>query len=289
MNGVIIPVVVLGVMGILFAIILSFASRVFYVAVDKRVEAVRTALPGANCGACGFPGCDGLAEAMVKDEASVNACPVGGEITAQRIAELLGKIAGDMDKEVAVVLCQGSNELAKNKFEYTGVQDCRINQSVQGGSKICPAGCLGCGTCVDVCAFDAIHIIDGVAVVDKDKCTACGLCIDICPRDLIELVPYDQEVMVKCKSHEKGGSVRKACSVGCIGCNICVKQCPDGFEVKKFLSVFKPGEDIDKEQLQNAIEKCPTKCIYPGLEMKKEMDAKKAAEKESKKEETVVS
>lgn len=272
MNGVLIPVIVLGVMGILFAIILSFASKVFFVAVDKRVEQVRQALPGANCGACGFPGCDGLAEAMATDKASVNACPVGGEIVAQNIAEILGKVAGDMDKEVAVVMCQGSKDYAKDKFEYTGIRDCRIDNALQGGSKVCPAGCLGCGTCVDVCAFDALHIVNGVAIVDKEKCTACGLCIDICPRDLIELIPYEQEVMVKCKSHEKGGSVRKACSVGCIGCNICVKQCPDGFEMKNFLSTFKYGVELDEEQLQNAIEKCPTKCIYPGLDIKKEKE-----------------
>lgn len=277
MYPIIIAVVLLGGLGIIFAIILSFASRVFHVKVDRRITAVREALPGANCGACGFPGCDGLAAAIINDGAPITSCPVGGAPLAARLAEMLGAEAGDAIKEVVVVRCQGNDIYSKDKFEYTGIRDCRANHALQGGSKVCAYGCLGCGSCVDVCAFDSMHIINGVAVVDEDKCTACKKCISACPRELIILKPYEQEVVVKCMSKDKGKDVRQACSVGCISCGICVKQCPDGFEITNNLSVFKPSPDLDPEQVQAAIDKCPTKCIHPGL-----VNKEKAAAAETK-------
>ena len=253
------PIIVLGGLGLLFGLLLSLASRVFAVETDPRVDEVLEALPGANCGACGFPGCEGLAKAQVSGEASPEACPIGGQETADRVAAILGLTAGDMDKEVAVVLCQGDCDKAKDKYRYEGIQDCRIADLLSDGHKECSFGCLGCGTCYDVCPFDAIEMINGIPVIDRDKCTACLKCIEICPKDIIELMPYDNRTVVKCISEDPGKKVRGYCEVGCIGCKICVKQCPeDAFTFENYLA------KIDYEKCTNCmicVEKCPTNAI----------------------------
>lgn len=268
-NTILTPVGVLGILAILFAILLGFASKVFHVPVDERIEAVRDELPGANCGACGFPGCDGLAAAIINDGASLSACPVGGEDLTSRLSTLLGMDADAADKKVAVVRCNGTKTNAKNKFEYEGIRDCRANAALQGGSKLCSKGCLGCGTCVDVCQFDAIHIVNGVAVVDREKCTACEMCINICPREIIDLVSYDQEVNVLCSSLDKGKEVRGNCSVGCIACKICERNCPvDAITISNNLAY------IDEETCINCgmcVVKCPQDTIadYDGIFLSK--------------------
>lgn len=257
------PIIVLGGLGLLFGVLLSVASNVFAVEVDPKVEAIRSALPGANCGACGFPGCDGLAKAIAEGRAPVTACPVGGVPVAQSVADIMGVNATNVDRNVATVLCQGDCERAKEKFIYEGIKDCRAANIVQNGSKLCSYGCLGCGTCKDVCEFDAIDMINGIAVINKDKCTACMKCINVCPKAIIELVPYDNEYIVKCKSRDTGKEVRSKCTVGCIGCQICVKNCPeDAFIFENNLA------KINYEKCINCgicAEKCPTKAIYPGL------------------------
>ncbi|QQK07146.1 RnfABCDGE type electron transport complex subunit B [Miniphocaeibacter halophilus] len=259
LNSILIAVGVLGVLAIIFAIILGFASNVFHVPVDERVEAVRNELPGANCGACGFPGCDGLANAIIYDGAPLSACPVGGADLTERLSALLGANASAADKKVAYVKCQGTTELAKDKFEYIGIPDCRADQALQGGHKSCAYGCLGCGTCVEQCQFDALHIIDGIAKVDKEKCTACEMCIAVCPRNLIELISYEQEVAVLCNSLDKGKDVRPSCDVGCIACKICERNCPvDAITVTNNLAY------IDEDICINCgmcIVKCPQNSI----------------------------
>ncbi len=279
-NTILMPVAVLGGLGIAFAALLSYASKVFHVAVNRKVEEVRNALPGANCGACGFPGCDGLAKAIALDGAPIDKCPIGGQALIEDLARIMGQEAVEAAKEVAVVLCQGTNERASNKYNYEGIADCRSIAALQEGNKTCSYGCLGGGTCKDVCQFGAIEMVDGLAIIDKDKCTACLKCVEACPKHIIEMYPYDMDSVVKCKSHDPGKAVRAACKVGCIGCKICVKQYPEGFEVEDFLAtaVYDP-DNVDVEALDNAIAKCPTKCIYPGLERKAEEDRKKAAEK----------
>lgn len=249
----------LGVVAIVFAVLLGFASKVFQVPVDQKVQDVRAALPGANCGACGYPGCDGLANAIVNEGASIASCPVGGADLVERLAEIMGQVANTSSKQVAVVRCAGDKCLAEDKFEYKGIRDCRADNALQGGHKKCPKGCLGCGTCVDVCQFDAIHVVNGVAKVDRDKCTACELCIKICPRDLISLMPYDNQTEVRCSTTDKGKDVRGYCKVGCIGCKICEKNCPvQAITVDKFLA------HIDKEKCVDCglcIKKCPQHTI----------------------------
>ncbi|MDR7870283.1 MAG: RnfABCDGE type electron transport complex subunit B [Tissierellaceae bacterium] len=260
MENILYPVSVLGGFGLLFGVLLSIASVVFKVEVDPKITEVLDALPGANCGACGFPGCGGLATAIAEGRAPVNSCPIGGQKVADHVAEIMGVNAQGVDKNVAVVLCQGSKAKAKDKAKYEGVQDCRYEIEAADGCKSCSYGCLGCGTCYDVCAFDAIRMVDGVAVIDKDKCTACMKCIDVCPKKIIELVPYDNEYVVKCKSEDPGKVVRSACSIGCIGCKICVKNCPsDAFTFENNLA------KINYDKCTNCgicEEKCPTKAIW---------------------------
>lgn len=259
MTDIINPIIVLGGLGLTFGILLSIASNVFSVEIDPKVEKIRAALPGANCGACGHPGCDGLAKAISEGEAAVNACPVGGNPTAEAIADIMGVNAANVERNVATVLCQGDCNKAKEKYAYNGIKDCRVANIQQGGSKSCSFGCLGYGTCKDVCEFDAIEIIDGIAVIDKDKCTACMKCIEICPKFVIELVPYDNDFVVKCRSKDSGKEVRSKCSIGCIGCQICVKNCPvDAFSFENNLA------KINYETCINCgicAEKCPTKAI----------------------------
>ncbi|MDO5716459.1 MAG: RnfABCDGE type electron transport complex subunit B [Tissierellia bacterium] len=220
------PVLVLGALGLLFGVLLSIASRIFEVKLDPLVGNILGVLPGANCGACGFPGCEGLANAIAAGKAPVTACTIGGDPVAQKVAELMGTSADSMERMVAVVRCNGTCEYAGNKYQYHGLQDCRYLAQIGGGNKECYYGCLGCGTCKDVCPFDAIEMVDGVAVIIKDKCMACNKCIEICPKNIIELMPYKRHTVIKCASKDKGKIVRSACSVGCIGCQACVKKCP---------------------------------------------------------------
>lgn len=267
MTNILNPILVLGGLGFLFAVLLSVASQVFSVEIDPKVDAVRNALPGANCGACGFPGCDGLANAMVKGDAPTTACPVGGNLVAERVADILGVNPANIERKVATVLCQGDKDKAKDKFIYDGIKDCRAENILQGGSKACNYGCLGCGTCMDICPFDAICMENGVAVVNKEKCTACMKCIEICPKSIIELVPYSNEHVVKCRSFDKGKEVRANCSVGCIACQICVKNCPvDAIGFENNLA------KIDYELCINCgicAEKCPTGAIFSSKGNKK--------------------
>ncbi|MDO5041232.1 MAG: RnfABCDGE type electron transport complex subunit B [Peptoniphilus sp.] len=259
-NQIIYPALILAVIGAAFGVLLSIASRVFAVEVDERVVKVRQALPGANCGACGYPGCDGLAQAISDGKAPVEACVIGGSEVAKEIATLLGTDALDVERIVANVQCQGSCDKAKDKYHYEGLQDCRLISDFQKGSKSCTYGCVGGGTCVSVCEYDAIHVINGVAVVDKEKCVACKKCVAICPKGIISLVPYKAKTVVECFSKDPGKVVRTNCSIGCIACGLCEKNCPkDAIHVTDNLAA------IDYDKCINCgicVAKCPTGAIY---------------------------
>ena len=259
-TGIIIATIVVSVVGLFIGLFLGIAGIKFAVEVDEKEEAVLGVLPGNNCGGCGFPGCSGLAAAIAKGEAPVNACPVGGEPVGKQIAEIMGVEAGESVKMVAFVKCQGDCEKAKVDYEYTGVEDCAMLSFVpNGGPKSCNYGCLGYGSCVKACPFDAIHVENGVAVVDKEACKACGKCVAACPKNLIELIPYEAKYVVACSSKEKGPVTMKECSVGCIGCTLCAKNCPnDAVKIENFLSTI----DQDKcEGCGICMEKCPKKSI----------------------------
>ena len=259
-GAIIAATVLVAAVGLFIGIFLGVAGNKFAVEVDEKEVAVREALPGNNCGGCGYPGCDGLAAAIAKGEAPVNGCPVGGEPVGKVIAAIMGQEVVETARQVAYVKCAGTCEKTKDNYEYTGVEDCEMMAFIPGGgAKACGFGCLGFGSCVKACPFDAIHIVDGVAVVDKEACKACGKCIAVCPKKLIELVPYEQKHLVQCSSRDKGKAVMQACSVGCIGCKMCEKVCQ--FEAVK---VEGNVAHIDPEKCTNCgacAEKCPKKII----------------------------
>ena len=251
---------IVGGTGLFIGVFLGVAGKKFAVKVDPTEEAVLEALPGNNCGGCGFAGCAGLAAAIAKGEAPVNRCPVGGAPVAEKIAALLGKEATETIRTTAFVKCAGTCESAKQAYDYTGIEDCVMANMMQNnGPKGCTYGCLGFGTCVKACPFDAIHIVNGVAVVDPDACKSCGNCTYVCPRNLIEMVVYDQKHHVQCNSRDKGKDVMSVCSVGCIGCKMCEKVCEAGA-----ITVTNNIAHIDSEKCTNCgkcAEKCPKKII----------------------------
>ena len=259
MTPILIATASVAVIGLLIGIMLVNVGDKFAVEVDEKEAAVRECLPGNNCGGCGYAGCDALAAAIAGHEAPVNACPVGGDPGAEKIAHIMGVEAGEHRKMVAYVKCAGDCDATFKKANYVGIQDCSV--AVTNGliDKSCSFGCLGFGNCVKACPFDAIHIENGIARVDRRTCKACGKCVAACPKHLIELIPDDAQYAVRCSSPEKGPAVKKACSAGCIGCSLCVKSCEnEAVKVTGFLSKI----DYDKcVHCGNCAEKCPTKVI----------------------------
>lgn len=230
LNVVIKSFVFMGGIGAVFGAGLAFAAKKFSVKTDPKVEAVRDVLPGANCGACGFAGCQGYAEAVVKDpNLSPGLCAPGKADVAALVARITGKVAPEVVPTVAKVFCRGGECNSRRRFEYEGVKDCRAAILVAGGDKTCQYGCLGYGTCAKACPFGAITMAaDNLPVIDRDKCTACGVCVAACPKSIIHLTPADKMVHILCSSHDKGPAVKKACEIGCIGCGLCAKGCPEG-------------------------------------------------------------
>ena len=227
-TDVLVPVLIFSGLGILFGAILAIAAKIFEVKVDERVPLVQDCLPGANCGGCGYSGCGALAEAIVKGEAKPSACTVGGVETAQKIGAIMGVEVEEMVRMRAQVMCSGTSEFAKKKYIYEGAKDCISAMKLAGGDKLCPNGCIGLGTCVTSCPFEAISVVEGVAVVDYKKCEGCGVCTHACPKGIIKLIPYNSRHWVGCMSVEKGAVTRKQCDVGCISCKLCEKACEYG-------------------------------------------------------------
>lgn len=259
-TSILLAMAMVGGTGVIIGILLGIAGEKFEVEVDEKEVAVRGCLPGNNCGGCGFPGCDGLAAAIAKGEAPVNACPVGGDNVANAIAQIMGVDAGDSVKMTAYVKCAGSCEKAKDQYEYVGPKDCKLAMNNPGGgAKACPYGCTGYGNCKNVCPFDAIEIVDGIAKVNPDLCKACGKCVAECPKHLIELVPADAVCVVQCSSKDRGVDVKKVCQAGCIGCGLCARNCPaDAITVENNIA------HIDQEKCTHCgvcKEKCPVKII----------------------------
>ncbi len=237
-------VVVLGAIGAVFGIVLAVASKVFSVNADSRGENILNILPGVNCGGCGFTGCALYAEAVSKGDAPADRCAPGGRKTAEEIAALVGAELPDSERKVAVVKCCGGTN-ASRKFEYEGIKDCRSADLVGGGPLECSFGCLGFGSCVAACPFDAIRIKDGNAVVDREKCKGCFVCVDACPRKIIVPAYYDKDVIIPCSSHERGAAVRNMCTIGCISCGLCKKVCPsDAIAIDDNLAVIDPEKCI---------------------------------------------
>lgn len=260
MEGVLWALIVIAGVGLIVGLFLGIASLVFKVETDEREDEIIAALPGNNCGGCGYPGCSGLAAAIIKGDAPVNQCPVGGSQVAEKIAGIMGVDAGKMERMTAFVACNGDCNNAKANYEYSGAEDCKMMAFVpNGGPKSCNYGCLGYGNCVKECKFDAIHIVNNVAVVDREKCKACGKCVEACPKGLIKLIPYSAEYAVACSSKAKGVDASKSCDVACIGCSLCVKNCEsDAVCVNDFLAQIDQSKCIKCGKCKD---KCPKNAI----------------------------
>ncbi len=256
---VLIPAGIFAGMGVIFGVVLAIASRIFAVESDPRVEQVLEALPGANCGGCGYSGCQALAQAIVKGEAKPNACNSCSADGCRKIGEIMG-----IEVEISVplhahVMCSGNCKTAVYKYRYEGAQDCIAAERLGGGDKVCANGCIGLGTCVAACKYDAIHVVDGLAVVDDTKCIGCGACSNICPKHIISLIPVSSKYCVECKSVEPGAVTRKQCAVGCISCKICEKNCPtEAIKVNDFVASIDQSKCIGCGKCS---EKCPRKII----------------------------
>jgi Na+-translocating ferredoxin:NAD+ oxidoreductase RNF subunit RnfB len=251
------PIIILGSLGILFGVGLFIASRLFRVHIDARVGRVERALPGANCGACGFAGCGGFAKAIVHGSADIAGCIPGGEDVSHLIADIMGVEAKQSDKQVAILRCQGRD--VADKYEYQGIKTCQAASLLHGGPKECSFGCIGFGDCARACPFDALHMIDGFPVVDEAKCTSCGKCVLACPKRLFDLIALGNLVHVRCRSTDKGKFVRHYCGVGCIGCKKCETVCKfDAVHIKDNLAVF----DYEKcTSCGMCVKECPTGTI----------------------------
>jgi Na+-translocating ferredoxin:NAD+ oxidoreductase RNF subunit RnfB len=269
--------ITMAVIGILLGVIIGITAKVFKVEVDPRLDLVTELLPGANCGGCGKAGCADFAKSILSGENPPSKCPVASQEQVSAIAKALGIEVGDSVKKVAVVFCGGDHNQEKVQTLYNGVSDCVSASLIAGGPKGCAYGCLGMGSCARACPFNAIEMINGLAVVHPELCVGCGACVDTCPRKLIKLVPNTAKVHIYCSSPEKGAVKMKVCSVPCIACRKCVKAGEeDQFVVDGFsISVNYEAEKLlDTSIFENV--KCPTGCLLSEAAHLKKEDAEKS-------------
>lgn len=260
MNAILIPIIAVAAIGLVCAVMLVVASKLMSVPTDEKYSVIRDCLPGANCGACGYAGCDGYAKALSEgNEKRTNLCIPGADAAASRIAAALGVEAQDVVEMVAVVACCGDSSCTSRKHEYSGIPSCAAANLLFAGDGACSYGCLGYGDCAAACPNDAICIEDGLARVIPSRCIGCGLCAKACPKQLIRLVPDTVNTVVKCSNSDKGAMTRKACSKGCIACKKCERDCP-----ADAISIMNNRAVIDYEKCVHCgycAEICTTGCI----------------------------
>ena len=262
-TDILIPVAITGGLALIFGVVLVVASKLFAISSDEKETHVREMLPGVNCGACGYTSCDGYAAVLAAGAAPTGLCSVGGPALSVSLAAFLGVEAQAVEPEVACVMCNGDTDSTRTRYEYQGIPDCVTASMMYAGPWACTSGCLGLGSCVATCPFDAISLKKGVAVVDVEKCQACELCVAACPKNLIFMVPRrEHSYQVKCRNPQSGAEIRKVCKVGCIGCNRCVKVCEDDA-----VHLKGPLATIDQARCTacgKCKEICPTLSIHGG-------------------------
>ncbi len=257
--NILIATAIVGTIGLLGGVLLSLISHFCDNGEEnQQLDAIRDALPGANCGACGFAGCDSYAEAVINGSAEPNLCAPGGNNTAAKLSEILG-MEIEITKKIARVNCNGCGDKAETKYDYVGMVSCKASAALSGGMKSCDFGCLGLGDCVNVCDFGAISINNGVAQVNQDLCGGCGKCVKACPKQVISVVTDKKSAVIPCNNKQKGAAARKTCTVSCIGCSACVRACEFGaIKVDNFLATV----DVDKcTACGKCVEVCPQKII----------------------------
>lgn len=266
METILIPVIALGITGLVMGLFLAYASKKFEIEVDERVETIQNILPGVNCGACGYPGCSGYAEAIALKGAEMNCCSPGGPAVAQKIAEVMGATVDTSGpRMVAKLLCQGDCSKTTKTYKFEGeLKTCAAMSIYAGGDKSCKYGCLGCGDCAAVCPANAITVTErGIIEIDENKCISCKKCVATCPKHLIEMWPVNKKVTVLCSSKDKGAVAKKACSIACIGCGICERTCPVGaIKVENNVAKIDPAKCVE---CGLCADKCPTKAIKNDL------------------------
>jgi Na+-translocating ferredoxin:NAD+ oxidoreductase RNF subunit RnfB len=260
---ILIATLIVAAVGLLCAAMLVLAAKFFAVSEDETEKSIRECLPGANCGACGYAGCDGYAKALAEDKGKntvkTNLCTPGADAAAKAIAEILGVEFEDVVEQVAVVHCYGDCNHTSNKMDYVGIQSCEAAKTMYGGNGKCTFGCIGLGDCVKVCPQEAICIENGMAHIDTRKCIGCGLCAKACPRGIISIMDDVERVLVTCNNKDKGAVAKQKCSNGCIGCKKCEKTCPNGA-----ITVIDNNAIVDYEKCTHCgacAEACPTKCL----------------------------
>lgn len=262
----IVTILFLAIVGALAALLLFVVSKKFHVEEDARIELVNEALPGANCGGCGYPGCSGFARACVEAESMEGLfCTVGGNDTMLKVADILGRTAVETEPQLAVVRCNGTCDARPKVNQYDGASSCAIAAATYGGETGCTFGCLGLGDCTLACGFDAIKMnpLTGLPEVDEERCTACGACVKACPKMIIELRkkgPKGRRVFVSCVNKEKGGVAKKACDNACIGCSKCFKECKfEAITIANNLAYIDPNKC---RLCRKCVEACPTGAIH---------------------------
>ncbi len=257
MTSILTAVAAMAGLGMILSIVLGLAAKVFYVYVDPRIESILDILPSANCGGCGYAGCGDYAEAIVQHGAAPNLCVAAGPETTEAVCTLMGLSAELGDRKVARVFCQGDEHTATKRFDYSGAMDCWAAIVSTGGDKACRYGCVGLGTCVQSCPFNALSMGNsGLPVVNEILCTGCGNCVQACPRNIPQLIPASQKTANLCSSRDGGKTVKQVCSMGCIACGQCVKKCPE-----KAVSMSNKLAVVDGQRCTGhnlCIEKCPT-------------------------------
>lgn len=263
MEQMITAVIAVAVIGIICAAVLVLASKLMAVKEDENFPKIRECLPGANCGACGFAGCDGYARALCEDGTTpANLCVPGGESVSKQLSALMGVEFAEVERKFAYVHCSGDCAHTQDKVNYLGMKSCKGSKLLYGGKGSCVYGCLGYGDCIAVCPQEAISIIDGVARVDRRLCIGCGLCVKACPNKLIQLVPDTPKVLVACSNRDKGVQTRKACTNGCFGCKKCERTCPNGgVSVIDNLAVVNYEKCKTCQDFGVCTENCPAKVI----------------------------